>query len=349
MNDTGPAQSHAPRRSWRTLKRVGFFVGLLLLAAAAAYLLADPEALRDFAHRIAHAPAWAACVVVLGPLANWVFVSMCLHALNTRHGDVGRGEMMALVGSAWLLNHLPMRPGLVGRIGYHAKVNSIRVRDSVEASIWSMIHAAIANALALGLMLLVSREIGIGALTLVLAAPLGALGVLAALAGLRSARLGLLMMGLVWRYADLMVWMVRYAAAFAMLGVEITPVQIALITAVSQIAQVIPITGGGLGFREWGVGITARMSAHGAAIPIRLAIGADVINRIAETLTVIPLGLVCTGIVARRFSRHRARSDQNQPLHGPTPQELSTKDETVGHPGDQDQPGQPGQQHPADG
>lgn len=338
-----------PRRLSRRalIKRIGFVVGLALLVGAAVYLITDPSALREFADRIAHAPLWAAVVVVVGPLANWVCVGLTLHALNRRHGVVGKGEMLALVGSAWLLNHLPMRPGLVGRIGYHAKVNGIRVRDSVEASVWSMIQAAIAAGLALGLMLLVEREIGIGRLALILAIPLGASLVLALLARTKSEQLGLFMMGFVWRYADLVVWMLRYAAAFAMLGVSITPVQIALITAVSQAAQVIPITGGGIGFREWGVGITASMSARGAGeLTMRTAIGADVINRIAETVIVIPLGLACTGIVARRVAAwNRANGGGAGADSG---EGASAEDEAVGHAQQQDQPGQPRQQDPAD-
>jgi uncharacterized membrane protein YbhN (UPF0104 family) len=325
------------------MRRVGFFFGLALLCAAAVYVLADPQAIRAFAIQVRHAPLWAAALVVLGPILNWVFVSQCLWALNRRHGQVGRAEMLALVGSAWLLNHLPMRPGLVGRIGYHAKVNNIRVRDSVEASIWSMVHAAIANAIALGLAVLVAPGIGIGQLTLVLLIPVGGLILLSVLAETKSDQLGLLMRGLLWRYADLLVWMLRYAAAFAILGVEITPVQIALITAVSQIAQMIPITGGGLGFREWGVGLTARLTSGAGAISMRTAVGADVINRIAETAIVIPLGLICTGIVARRFRAATAAQSAADPVGAD-----SAEDEPIGHAQHKDEPGQAGQQHPAD-
>lgn len=318
------------------IRRVGFVLGLILLCAAAVYVLADPTQIREFGSQVRHAPLWAAALVVFGPLLNWVFVSQCLWALNRRHGQIQRREMLALVGSAWLLNHLPMRPGLVGRIGYHAKVNKIRVRDSVEASIWSVVHAAVANAVALGLTLLVNPAIGIGRLTLILLIPVGALILLSVLAETKSDQLGLLMRGLLWRYADLLVWMLRYAAAFAILGIQITPVQIALITAVSQLAQVIPITGGGLGFREWGVGLTASLTRGAQDITMRTAIGADVINRIAETIIVIPLGLICTGIVARRYKRVMAMQGE------------SAEDQPVGHAQKQNEPGQSGEQHPAD-
>ncbi len=328
----------SPRRLRR---RIGFIVGLVLLAGAAAYLISDPEQLREFAGNIRHAPAWAVVIVLVGPLVNWVFVGLCLHALVRRHGVIGRGEMLALVGSAWLLNHLPMRPGLVGRIGYHAKVNNIRVRDSIEASVWSMIHGGIANAIAIGLVLLVPSDLSLGMLVVVLMIPIGVFAIVAGVGSIWSANLGYLILGLVFRSADVLVWMVRYAAAFAMLGITITPVQIALITAASQIAQVIPITGGGFGFREWGVGLAAKIPSSGAAITMRTAIGADVINRIAETIIVIPLGLICTGIVARRFTIWNASSGAK------VDQELP-EDQPADHAQDEDESGQPRQEQPAD-
>lgn len=317
------------------IRRVGFVAGVILLCAAAVYLVANPQELQSFLDEMKHAPAWAIAIVLLGPILNWVFVSQCLWALNRRHGEIARSEMLALVGSAWLLNHLPMRPGLVGRIGYHAKVNQIRVRDAVEASVWSLILAIIANVVGLGLALLIRPGVGIAQITLILSAPILAMVIAAMLAETKSDQLGLMIRGLMWRYADLLVWMLRYAAAFAMLGIEITPVQIVLITAVSQAAQVIPITGGGLGFREWGVGVAATMSKGTAIIDMRTAIGADLINRVAETIIVIPLGLVCTTIVTRRFRavmKERGLSE----------------DEPVGHAQEQDKRGQSREQDPTD-
>ncbi|MBL4697619.1 MAG: hypothetical protein JKX70_02175 [Phycisphaerales bacterium] len=318
--------------------RIGFVLGMLLLVGAGVYLLTDPEQIKEFANNIRHAPVWTGIVILVGPIANWVFVGLCLHALVRRHGVVGRKEMLALVGSAWLLNHLPMRPGLVGRIGYHAKVNSIRVRDSIEASVWSMVHAAIANAVAIGLMMLMPADMPISKLVGVLLIPIGVFALIAALGALKSVKFGYLMLGLVYRNLDLLVWMLRYAAAFAMIGIAITPVQIALITAASQIAQVIPLTGAGLGFREWGVGIAAKMSSTGTAITMRTAIGADVINRIAETIIVIPLGIVCTGIVARRYAAWAQANGEDE----------LAEDQARDHAQDQDEPGQSSEQEPAD-
>jgi len=310
-------------------------VGVVLLVGAAVYVLADPQTLRGFGEHVRHAPLWATLVVLVGPIFNWIFVGLCLHALMRRHGEVGRIEMLELVASAWLLNHLPLRPGLVGRIGYHAKVNAIRVRDSIEASVWSMVFAGVANAMMLGLMVLIPKDRSVGMLVLILLIPQGVYILLAAMGGMHSPKLGLLFMGLAYRNADLLVWMLRYAAAFIMLGMRITPVQIALITAVSQIAQLIPLTGGGLGTREWGVGIAAKMSSASANITMRTAIMADVINRIAETIIVIPLGLTCTAIVARRYSASSQTSGH------PSSRPPLAEDQAGGDAQHQDQPGHP--------
>lgn len=331
MSDELPS---SPRRS-SLVRRSGYVVGGILLGAAAVYFVANPSELGSFIDQILRAPVWAIMLVLLGPILNWIFVSQCLWALNRRHGEIARLEMLALVGSAWLLNHLPMRPGLVGRIGYHAKVNQIRVRDSVEASVWSLVHAIIANAIGLGLALLISPGVGIAQIALILSIPIFVLIIAAMLAETKSDQLGLMIRGLMWRYADLLVWMLRYAAAFAMLGVEITPLQIVLVTAVSQAAQVIPITGGGIGFREWGVGLAATMYKGTAVIDMRTAIGADLINRVAETIIVVPLGLWCTAIVTRRF--RAAMKERSSP-----------EDESVRHPEQKDDAGHPREQHPAD-
>jgi len=304
------SQMKAPKPSTRT-RRLGFLFGILLLIGAAIYLISDPESLKEFTEKIAHAPRWAGIVVVFGPIVNWLFVGLCLHALMRRHGEVGRREMLALVGSAWLLNHLPMRPGLVGRIGYHAKINQIRVRDSIGASIWSMVLAGFANAIAIGVVLLIPSDTPLIQLIGYLAIPLGVFALVSFGAFQVSEKQGFLVLGLLFRNADLLVWMIRYAAAFTLLGFEITPMQIVVITAVSQVAQVIPITGGGLGLREWGVGIAAGMASKTTSVTMRSAIAADVINRVAETIIVIPLGIICTGIVARNWNQWNPESDEN--------------------------------------
>ncbi|MEM9372367.1 MAG: hypothetical protein AAGA55_01870 [Planctomycetota bacterium] len=299
----------------------GFMLGLALLAGAVWLVLArDPEALSDVWSRLRAAPFWAAAVIVLGPLVNWIIVSGCLWMLLVRHGRVGWGEMNALVGSAWLLNHLPMRPGLIGRVGYHKIVNGIRVRDAIESTVWSLVLAALAGVMALALAFAVAPEHGVGQVGLVLAGPvlvLAAIGMCVRVAGRTGS--ALLLGALAARYADLAVWAARYAVVFWLMGLEIAPVQIIVITGVSQVAQLIPIAGGGLGVREWMVAFAAGWFADtslpadhaGMREVFDAALSADLINRAAETLIVIPVGLIGSWVVARNLRRLRGAASPN--------------------------------------
>lgn len=286
----------------------GFVLGLLLLSGAGAVVFSDPSRFTELFERLRGTPAWAVALIFIGPLLNWLLVSACLWMLLRRHGRLGLGEMNALVGSAWLLNHLPMRPGLIGRVGYHKLVNGIRVRDAVEATLWSLGLAGVAGAMGLSLAFLMPAGSGHGAMAAVLAGPVVVLSALAAgtrlLAGGGKGvgRSAWMLGALATRYADMAVWAVRYAVVFWVMGVELTPVQIVLVTGVSQAAQLVPIAGGGMGLREWLVGLTAGSLAQA----FDAALAGDLVNRAAETLLVVPIGLISGAVVARRLARFRA-------------------------------------------
>ena len=283
----------APR--WKRWKGwIGFALGLTLLVAAEVVIASSPGMIDELWTKLRNAPAWTVVVLAVSPVLSWVLVGLCLRVLLLRHGVVGRFEMLMLVGSAWLLNHLPMRPGLIGRVGYHKAVNNIRVRDAVEATVWSLVFGALANVMVLSITLLLPADLNAWGLSAALLSPIPLLVVASLL--LRSRNASLLLIGLMYRYADLLVWLVRYAVVFIALGIDASPVRIALVTAVSQLAQLVPITGGGLGFREWGVGLAARQGGHA----MQAAMSADLINRAIETLWVLPIGLFSTWWVARR-------------------------------------------------
>ncbi|MBL4591239.1 MAG: hypothetical protein JKY96_04700, partial [Phycisphaerales bacterium] len=59
------------------------------------------------------------------------------------------------------------------------------------------------------------------------------------------------------------------------------------------------------GFREWGVGLAAKKSGYA----MQAGIGADLINRIVETIWVIPIGFSSSWWVARRFERVTAANN----------------------------------------
>lgn len=312
IDPTGDPGSDGRARRPRWVGWVGFILGVLLLGGAAAVVFSDPSRFADLFERLRGAPAWAVVFLFASPLLNWLLVSACLWMLLRRHGRVGLGEMNALVGSAWLLNHLPMRPGLIGRVGYHKIVNGIRVRDAVESTLWSLGLAGIAGAMGLSLAFLLPSGSGTGAMAVVLGGPVAVLSGLAI--GARfvggaggsggMARAAWMLGALATRYADMAVWAARYAVVFWVMGAELTPVQIVMVTAVSQFAQLVPIAGGGMGLREWLVGLTAGSLAQA----FDAALAGDLVNRAAETLLVVPVGLISGAVVARRLARFRAGS-----------------------------------------
>lgn len=300
MTDPTPEGGRRSRPRW--LAWAGFALGLGLLAGAVWVLFRQPQTVDDLRARLSDAPWWAVGFLLLSPLLNWSLVSTSMWMLLRRHGRLGLGEMHALVGSAWLLNHLPLRPGLVGRVGYHKMVNGIRVRDAVEATFWSLGLAGVAGLMALGLALAAPGGVGLPTAGAMLAGPVVVVGGFALLARAVGRTGSAWMLGaLAVRYADMGAWAARYAVGFWVMGLEPAPMDILAVTAVSQVAQLIPTFGGGLGIREWFVGLVA----GGMGLDFDSALAADLINRAAETLMVLPVGLVCGTLVARRLSRFR--------------------------------------------
>ncbi len=297
-NLSGCESDDSIQRKSRTRSVVMFTISMLLLSGAAYFVYQGTNGLEGVWDSLRSAPVWMLVLIVLGPLGNHWSVSMCLQALQSRHGKVGVREMFVLVGSAWLFNYLPMRPGLIGRIGYHKAINKIRLRDSLESSIWSGVLAGVANGVIL-LAALVMIELPNQWSIVIPLIPVVMMFASVPLMPGRKTRL--LMKALAFRQIDVIIWLGRYWLAFEVLGMEVGIGDIAIISAVSQLASLMPLTGSGIGFREWGVGLTASAGGH----TMSTAIAADLINRAAETLIVVPVGLVCTALVARHWKGKR--------------------------------------------
>ncbi len=303
-----PEPAIEPRRGRpRWVAWAGFALGLGLLIGAVVMVAArQPHAWRELLDRLAEAPLWAGAFILVSPVLNWLLVSSCLWMLLRRHGRLGWGEMNAVVGSAWLLNHLPMRPGLIGRVGYHKLVNGIRVRDAVESTVWSLVLAAVSGAMGLTLAFAIPAGSGAAVAAAALSGPIVVVGLLAVVAGVSGrGRWAWLLGALSLRYADMALWAARYAVVFMVMGLEVGPVQIIVVTGVSQVAQLVPIAGGGLGLREWLVAITAGAAAGSMEGAFDAALAGDLVNRAAETLAVIPIGLIGSVMVARTVARVR--------------------------------------------
>ena len=302
-------------RQTRWFRFAGFAAGaLLVFLAIAAALKQDPEALRKSMVALGEHPWWFVVLFVALPVLNWLSISASIWFLLSRFGKLGMGEMLGLIGMAWLLNYLPMRPGMVGRVAYHKAVNGIAVKHTGQ----TLLEGAVITAVASGIMLL-------GALLLrgVHAAPAWAMLVLVPMATGGIASLVLWSRKPVLarycasgalRVLDMAVWAGRYAVAFAIVGASIDLPAALVLAVASQAAMLIPIAGNGLGLREWLIGaLAASMPAAmlgGADTHLSQGLTADVLNRVVEVMVAVPLGLTCLAIIAQRLrKRQKARAD----------------------------------------
>jgi hypothetical protein len=303
------ARGSGRKSRWRSV--VGWTLGALLFAGAIVALVAGGQ--NDLAlavDAVASAPRWLIAAALLLPVANWLCVSAAFAILTRRYtpegtAPVGYGEMTALIGSAWLLNHLPMRPGLVGRVAYHKTVNGIRFADSARILIESMLLTGIAVITLFAVALIMIAETSALAMSLTYAAPAVVIALAWLVLGLARSPLARHAGALFFKFCDMSIWVARYAVVFALVGAPLDAPRTVLVAAISQIVLLIPISGNGIGLREWAVAFTAEAGLR-----------ADVVNRAAETIMVLPIGLVCTWWVARRYRRHRQIGASN-PRPGP--------------------------------
>ncbi len=265
---------------------------------------------------------WMAAGLVVLPLLNFACSTALLMVMTLPHVAPGRrlrfSEMAALVGGAWLLNYLPMAPGLIGRAAYHARVHGIPLTTTARIIAQTIGVSAGALAIsALGAGLLAWLGAGVEHVVLVVLAGVMLLATvpfgLLARAGQHANRRGRIPAAVLVRICDIAVWAARYGLAFGLLGVSLSPAECVAFAVVSQVAVLVPLLGNGLGLREWAVGMGARLvpstadAGRGLVSPVGLS--ADLINRAAEVLVAIPVGLVALIWLAR--SRRRGEgSDQ---------------------------------------
>ncbi len=294
-----PVPPTGPRPLFK--RAVGFVISVSLFALALAAVGVRRE---DVAQAMAHAssaPPWLIAALAILPAVNLALIATSLWFIMTRYGRVGLVEMNQLIFTAWLLNFLPMKPGLMGRVAYHKRFNNIRVRDSARALVESMALSAISIgallAVAVGVRGMTSTGLVIAATT----APAGLMILAALVAMTRWAPAARLIAALALRYLDILVWVARYVLCFQILGADLALSDVVLITTASQLAQLVPFAGNGLGVREWAVGVVGK--ASGLTIPV--ALSADLINRAAELVLAVPLSFAAMWAVTLRVRRHR--------------------------------------------
>jgi len=297
-------------RRTKTARVVGFAIGAaLVVAAVAAAIGQDPQALQHSWQAIRSQPLLLVLAFIALPAANWLAISSSLWILLERFGRLRHNEMAALVAMAWLLNYLPMRPGLVGRVTYHKLVNGISVRHSGRTLVEASVITAAASVATLAAALALRASGSAAAWIAITLAPAG-LGAAYALAvRARNPLHARYAAAFALRVVDIAVWGARYALAFHVIGSPIgVPGAMALAVA-SQVAMLVPLAGNGLGLREWLIGLLAASMPIAAAASPDIALGrgltADVLNRAVEVLVAVPVGLIGSALVVRRLRRHR--------------------------------------------
>lgn len=297
MDDQGQRR----RAAWR------WGASVVALALVGAAIVAVSRAGVDFPRvreLIAGGPRDLLVASVTLPLANLAISSLVFWVLTRRFGKVGYGEMCALIGAAWLLNYLPLRPGLVGRVAYHRAINGIPVAKSARVVLESITCSAIASAAAvLWSALRARRPEWEAALSLAPIVWIGGFTLAGAALMSKRAAIGAPLVALGLRGADLLVWTLRYWAVFSLADSPVSMAQAAAIAAVSQVAMSIPFAGNGLGLREWAVGLlrAALPLWYGASAASAVGLTADLLNRSAEIVAAVPVGLLCAWAVARRM------------------------------------------------
>lgn len=310
------------RRTRLVLKGVGYAAGIVLLVGALwAAFSQDDGRVAEVLHTT-H-PAMLSLLAVLA-IASAATVAASFWVGTSAYGRVGFDEMLGLVGLAWLLNYLPMRPGLVGRVAYHKRYNRISVRDSARvlaingvATLTCSVHVGVASLLSVtdasvvlqGLAWVVPALVQVG-----VAWVLGGRGPARAIAPWR------LVATVVLHYVDVGVWTARYAVASQILGEPISMPQAGALAALSQFAFLVPFAGNGLGVREWSLGLAGMAGLLGAGeAGLMLGVQIELVNRAAEAAASLPAGLFGALVVyRRRRSAARVSEMQSRTASDPT-------------------------------
>lgn len=304
------AERRARRESqgpWRRV--VGAVVGVLLLGAAVWAVWSRGSVVENAWATMREAPAWLVVAALALPLASWLLTSGAFWLLSRRYAPVPMSDMTLLIGAAWLLNHLPLRPGMVGRVAFHKKYHGMAIGDSVRVMIAAMACSGVSLAMLLLAAVGVSRVEGMLLTVVCLVGPTAVVGTVAVCARAigkswwrEAAALGV-------RSLDMLAWVGRYAIVFTLVGQEVSVERLVIVAAVCQVAMLVPLTGNGVGLREWAVGLTlAAMAGSAAAVDAReqaaaIGLAADLLNRAAETVLAVPVGLVCSWVLARKVRR----------------------------------------------
>lgn len=306
MRTLATKANHWRRTRW--FRIAGFAAGAALVGLAiAAALRQDPQAIGRAVDALGAHPWWFVLLFVAFPLLNWLAISGSIWFLLSRFGRLGVGETCGLVGMAWLLNYLPMRPGMVGRVAYHKAVNGIPVKRTGQTLLEGGVITAVASVLLLLGALLLRNVDATVAWILLITLPVLAGGAGTAVLWRTRPITARYLAAAALRIVDVAIWAGRYAVAFEVAGTSIGLPTALVLAVASQIAMLVPFAGNGLGLREWIIGaLAAGLPAAmfgGTDAGLSQGLTADVLNRVVEVMVSIPVGLLGLAFIARRLKR----------------------------------------------
>lgn len=290
-------------QSKKVLRAVGFVIGVALLGAAIAAIVRSAPTLDQLRAVIARPDGWLIASAVAATCGNLVGASGMFYALVRSFGRIGFFEMGKLIAASSVLNYLPMRPGLVGRVVHQEVVNAIPMRRSVLSIVEAAVICAVTVlwlAIAVAMIRFTSAR-AVGAI-------IAALPIFCGLTFLLPEHLlwRRFLEAIFWRWIDLLSWAVRYAAVFAMLGVDLSPESAASAACIAAAANMIPFLGNGLGVREWAIGLAGPALATWTT---DTGLAAELINRCLDLVVVVPLGFsVMPGIAKRIRNASRGKT-----------------------------------------
>jgi hypothetical protein len=277
-------------------RAAGLVVGSLLLIAALVMVWRQRPLLIEAIESIPEASPHLVAMLVAAVVANVVLSGLLFSVLMSRYGRVGLLEMQALIAASALLNFVPLRPGLFGRLAYHRAVNGIAPALAARTVLQALALSSGLGAY-LAVVALAARGLDASPWWGVMAP-----GPILAMAAVHP-KTRLWSTAVLLRYLDLLVWSVRYHASFALLGRPLDyPAALAL-ACVGVVATLVPFLSNGLGLREWAVGLFGPLLG---GYRLSLGLAAELMNRAAEILVFLVLGLAGMASVARRIrSRDR--------------------------------------------
>lgn len=296
-------------RRMKGLKRAGFVIGLLLLGSAIVVVWQHREAVESAWEALRSPSPGKVAALLACVLANLFLTSLLFsHLISRYEGHVGLLEMQAVMSAACLLNYLPARPGLFGRVAYHKAVNQVRARDSAKTIVQaSMLSAVVSGYLILAAIVAIRLGVSMWA---ELCAPFVVLGV-----GLIWRRWRFWSVAALIRYVETLVWGARYALVFNLVGSSAGIEASMALAGVSIVATMVPLVSNGLGLREWTTGLLAPVFTR---YPLQVGVTADLVNRAAEIVVFAIAGLIGLSWLAHRRHHYRDRSRAKTERGAPT-------------------------------